>query len=156
MAMILANGMILVDQTAVPLALPSIMKQFGVGTESAQWVLNASLLTLSGFLVLGGRLGDLLGRRRVFISGAVLFTAASLVGGISPAFGLLLAARALQGIGGALMLPGTVAIVGATFSADDRGARWGGWGGWPRWRAHSAPPSVVCSRLWSVGASCSW
>lgn len=70
--MTLANGMILVDQTAVPLALPAIMEQFGIGTVTAQWVLNASLLPLAGFLVLGGRLGDVLGRRRVFVAGATL------------------------------------------------------------------------------------
>ncbi len=69
-AMTVANAMILVDQTAVPLALPSIEKQFGVGSEIAQWVLSASLLALSGFLVLGGRLGDMFGRRRMFVLGA--------------------------------------------------------------------------------------
>ena len=68
-AMTLANAMILVDQTAVPLALPDIMQTFGIGTASAQWVLNASLLPLAGLLVLGGRLADLLGRRRIFLLG---------------------------------------------------------------------------------------
>ena len=80
-AMTLANAMILVDQTAVPMALPSIEKQFEVGTQEAQWVLSASLLSLSGLLILGGRLGDLFGRRRVFVIGAVGFSAASAVGG---------------------------------------------------------------------------
>src|SRR5271156_4544347 len=82
-AMTVANAMILVDQTAVPLALPSIEKQFGVGSDVAQLVLSASLLALSGFLVLGGRLGDLFGRRRTFVVGAVGFTAASAVGGLA-------------------------------------------------------------------------
>jgi EmrB/QacA subfamily drug resistance transporter len=128
-AMILANGMILVDQTAVPLTLPAIMKQFGIGTESAQWVLNASLLPLAGFVVLGGRLGDLVGRRRIFIFGAVLFTSASLAGGLAPTFSLLLAARAVQGFGGAMMLPGTVAIVSTTFSISQQGRALGTMGG---------------------------
>jgi MFS family permease len=75
--MIMANAMILVDQTAVPLALPSIMSDFGVGTAVAQWVLNASLLALSGLLILGGKLGDVLGRRRIFLLGTILFTAGS-------------------------------------------------------------------------------
>src|SRR5271156_1288 len=116
-AMTVANAMILVDQTAVPLALPSIEKQFGVGTQVAQWVLSASLLSLSGLLILGGRLGDLFGRRRVFVVGAVGFSAASAVGGLAPDFPLLLAARVIQGAGGALMLPGSVAVVNRTFPA---------------------------------------
>ena len=128
-AMTVANAMILVDQTAVPLALPSIEKQFGVGTQVAQWVLSASLLSLSAFLILGGRLGDLFGRRRVFVIGAVGFSAASAVGGLAPDFPLLLAARVVQGMGGALMLPGSVAIVNSTFSSAERGKALGTMGG---------------------------
>ena len=90
--MTIANAMILVHQTAVPLALPAIEKQFGVVIKVAQWVLSASLLALSGLLILGGRLGDLLGRRRMFITGLIAFTAASAVGGLAPVFPLLLAA----------------------------------------------------------------
>ena len=127
--MTLANAMILVDQTAVPLALPDMMKQFGVGSEQAQWVLNGSLLPLAGLLVLGGRLGDLLGRRRIFVLGAVLFAGASAAGGTAPYFWVLLAARVCQGIGGALMLPATVAIVSSTFSAEQRGGALGSMGG---------------------------
>ena len=104
-AMTIANAMILVDQTAVPLALPAIEKQFGVGTQVAQWVLSASLLALSGLLILGGRLGDLLGRRRMFVTGLIAFTVASAVGGLAPVFPVLLVARVIQGVGGALMLP---------------------------------------------------
>jgi EmrB/QacA subfamily drug resistance transporter len=127
--MIVANAMILVDQTAVPLALPAIMKQFGVGTQVAQWVLNASLLALSGFLIFGGRLGDLLGRRRVFLVGAIAFASASAVGGLAPVFPVLLVARVVQGLGGALMLPGSVAIVNAAFSSEERGKALGTMGG---------------------------
>src|SRR5271156_3623612 len=105
-AMILGNSIILVDQTAGPLALPSIMSDFGIGSQTGQWVLTTSLLALSGFLVLGGRLGDQFGRRRIFLVGAVTFLSGSLIGGASPDFGLLLVARAVQGVGGALMLPG--------------------------------------------------
>ncbi|MDQ6899841.1 MAG: MFS transporter [Candidatus Dormibacteraeota bacterium] len=127
--MTLANAMILVDQTAVPLALPNVMQQFGVGSQAVQWVLNGSLLPLAGLLVLGGRLGDLLGRRRVFLTGALLFSSASAVGGLAPSFGVLLAARVLQGMGGALMLPATVAIVSSAFSRAGRGRALGTMGG---------------------------
>ncbi len=102
-SMTLANAMILVDQTAVPLALPNIMQDFAVGSLQVQWVLNASLLPLAGLLVLGGRLGDMFGRRRVFIVGTVLFTSASAAGGLAPTFAVLLARRVLQGAGGALI-----------------------------------------------------
>jgi len=128
-AMTTANAMILIDQSAVPLALPSIEKQFGVGTQVAQWVLSASLLALSGLLVLGGRLGDLCGRRRIFLIGAVGFIAASTVAGLAPTFSILLVARIVQGVGGALMLPATIAIVNDAFPADERGKALGTMGG---------------------------
>jgi EmrB/QacA subfamily drug resistance transporter len=128
-AMTLANAMILVDQTAVPLALPNIMKEFHVGSQDSQWVLNASLLPLAGLLVFGGRLGDLLGRRRVFVLGTVLFAGASAIGGLAPSMPLLLAARVVQGAGGALMLPTTVAIVGVTYPPARRGWALGTMGG---------------------------
>ncbi len=128
-SMTVANAMILVDQTAVPLALPSVMKQFGVGTDVAQWVLNASLLALSGLLILGGKLGDVLGRRRIFLLGTVLFTTGSAIGGLAPTFIVLLAARIVQGAGGAMMLPGSVAIVNGAFQASERGRALGTMGG---------------------------
>jgi EmrB/QacA subfamily drug resistance transporter len=128
-AMTLANAMILVDQTAVPLALPDIMKTFETGAQQAQWVLTASLLPLAGLLVFGGRLGDLIGLRRVFLIGATLFTSASAIGGLAPDLPLLWAMRVCQGIGGALMLPTTVAIVSATFPAEQRGRALGTMGG---------------------------
>jgi len=128
-SMTLANAMILVDQTAVPLALPNIMQDFGVGSQQVQWVLNASLLPLAGLLVLGGRLGDMFGRRRIFIIGTVVFAGASAVGGLAPVFAVLLACRILQGAGGALMLPNTVAIVSAAFPDRERGRALGLMGG---------------------------
>ena len=88
--MTLANAMVLVDQTAVPLALPAIMHQFAVSSGQLQWVLNASLLPLAALLVLGGRLGDLIGRRRVFLAGTILFAGASALGGLAPTFLILL------------------------------------------------------------------
>src|SRR5664279_2297681 len=128
-AMTLANAMILVDQTAVPLALPDVMQTFGVGSAAVQWVLNASLLALAGLLVLGGRLADLLGRRRVFLLGSALFAGASAVAGLAPLFVILLAARVVQGVGGALMLPATVAILSASYPREARGRALGTMGG---------------------------
>ena len=128
-AMTLANSMILVDQTAVPLALPAIMKDFGVQSQAVQWVLNGSLLPLAGLLVFGGRLGDLLGRRRIFLLGLAVFAGASAIGGMAPSFPLLLLARVAQGAGGALMLPGSVALLSAAFPPEKRGSALGTMGG---------------------------
>ena len=127
--MTLANAMILVDQTAVPLTLPEIMRSFDIGATEVQWVLTASLLPLAGLLVLGGRLGDVLGRRRVFLAGAVLFASASAAAGLAPDFYFLVAARVVQGAGGALMLPCSVAIVSSTYSDEQRGRALGTMGG---------------------------
>jgi MFS family permease len=131
--MTLANGMILVDQTAVPLALPAIMQDFKVQSQAVQWVLNGSLLPLAGLLVLGGRLGDLLGRRRVFVVGSIVFAVASALGGSAPSFALLLAARVAQGVGGALMLPGSIALLSAAFRPTSGAARWARWAASRRW-----------------------
>jgi EmrB/QacA subfamily drug resistance transporter len=127
--MTLANAVILVDQTAVPLALPNIMQDFGVGSQQVQWILNASLPPLAGLLVLGGRLGDMFGRRRVFMIGAAVFMGASAAGALSPVFAVLLACRMLQGAGEALILPNTVAIVVAAFPDEERGRALGLMGG---------------------------
>jgi EmrB/QacA subfamily drug resistance transporter len=120
-AMTLANAMILVDQTAVPLTLPAIVQDFGVRASSAQWVMTASLLPLAGLVVLGGRLGDVFGRRRCFLIGVLLFGVASAVGGLAPDFDVLITARVVQGIGGALMLPVAVAIMSAAVPAGKQG-----------------------------------
>lgn len=133
-AMTLANAMILVDQTAVPLALPSVMLDFDVPPFRAQWVLTANVVPLAGFLVLGGRLGDLWGRRRVFAIGTGVFVAASVAAGSAPTseswgFDLLVLARATQGAGAALMLPATIAIVSAVFPRERRGRALGTMGG---------------------------
>ncbi|GAA1401755.1 multidrug resistance protein Stp [Pseudonocardia kongjuensis] len=120
-AMTVANAMVLTDQTAVPLALPAIGQEFGIASGGVQWVLNASLLPLAGLLVLGGRLGDLLGLRRVFLAGSVLFAVASAAAGLAPSFPVLLAARIAQGAGGALLLPATVALVSAAYGSARRG-----------------------------------
>ena len=127
--MTLANAMVLVDQTAVPLTLPAIMRHYEVGSQMVQWVLNGSLVSLAAFLVLGCQLGDLLGRRRVFTIGTLAFAAASACAAFAPTFWLLIVFRAIQGAGGALMLPTTVALVSAAFTGSRRGVALGTMGG---------------------------
>lgn len=155
-AMTVANGMVLVDQTAVPLTLPAIMQEFGVGSQAVQWVLNASLLSLAGLLVLGGKLGDLLGRRRVFVLGSILFAGASACAGLAPDFWVLVTFRVLQGAGGALMLPTTIAIVSATFAGRDAGSALGTMGGAAAVAGLPDRSSAAASPLHSAGGLCSW
>ena len=128
-AMTLANAMVLVDQTAVPLILPSVIRQFGIGSQLAQWVINASLLPLAGLLIFGGRLSDVIGRRRTFLIGSVLFAGASACAGLAPNFAILLVFRVFQGAGGALMLPTTIAIVSEEYAGKERGRALGAMGG---------------------------
>src|ERR1044071_1481103 len=98
----LASLMIVLDMTIVNVALPSIKSDLGFSETSLAWVVNAYLLTYGGCLLLGGRLGDLLGHRRLFLFGIILFTVASLACGLSTEKGLLIGARSVQGIGGAV------------------------------------------------------
>src|SRR5436309_5402817 len=103
MVLCLGTLMIVLDTTIVNVALPSIRTDLGFSEASLAWVVNAYLLTFGGFLLLGGRLGDLFGHRRLFLVGITLFTLASIACGISTTQGLLVAARAVQGIGGAIV-----------------------------------------------------
>src|SRR6478609_7215337 len=98
-----ATLMIVLDTTIVNVALPSIRSDLGFSATSLAWVVNAYLLTYGGFLLLGGRLGDLYGHRRLFIGGIILFTLASLACGLSTTQGMLVGARAVQGLGGAVV-----------------------------------------------------
>src|SRR5438045_319450 len=98
----LASLMIVLDVTVVNVALPSIRQDLGFSETSLAWVVNAYLLTYGGFLLLGGRLGDLFGHRRLFLAGISLFTVASLLCGLSTTQGMLIAARTVQGLGGAV------------------------------------------------------
>src|SRR3954471_3537136 len=99
----MGNLMIVLDTTIVNVALPSIREDLGFTESSLAWVVNAYLLTYGGCLLLGGRLGDLFGHRRIFIGGIALFTLASLWCGLSTSQGMLIAARAVQGVGGAVV-----------------------------------------------------
>jgi EmrB/QacA subfamily drug resistance transporter len=129
LATVLGSGIAFLDATVVNVALPTIGTQLHAGISGLQWVVNAYTLTLSGFLLLGGSLGDHYGRRRVFVIGVIWFAAASLLCGLAPSVEALIAARALQGVGGALLTPGSLAIIEASFRAEDRGPAIGAWSG---------------------------
>jgi EmrB/QacA subfamily drug resistance transporter len=125
----LAQFMVILDVSIVNVALPSIHSGLGFSTTGLQWVVNAYTLTFAGFLLLGGRCADLLGRRNVFIAGTVLFSLASLACALSNSQGLLLGARALQGFGGAVLSPATLSIVTSSFEAGpERNRAVGMWG----------------------------
>src|SRR6202451_3450323 len=111
-----AQLMIILDMTVVNIALPTISHGLHFSDASLSWVLNSYALTFGGLLLLGGRAGDILGRRRVFMAGLALFTAASLAGGLATTAPWLLAARAVQGVGGAIASPAVLAMVTASFS----------------------------------------
>ena len=128
-ATVFGTGMAFLDGTVVNVALPRIGDDLDAGFSSLQWLVNAYGLTLAGLLVLGGSLGDRYGRRRVFAVGAVWFALASALCAAAPTIELLVAARALQGVGAALLTPGSLAIIEATFHEDDRGAAIGTWSG---------------------------
>jgi EmrB/QacA subfamily drug resistance transporter len=128
-AAVLGSGIAFLDGTVVNVALPAIRSDLEMSVAGLQWTLDAYLVTLSALLLLGGNLGDVAGRRRVFIGGLAGFVVASLLCGIAPNTGALIAARALQGAAGAFLVPGSLAIISATFHPDDRGRAIGAWSG---------------------------
>ena len=129
LAAILGSGVAFLDSTVVNVALPHIADDLGGGLSGLQWTLDSYLLTLSALLLLGGALGDEYGRRRMFVAGLVWFTVASVLCGIAPNIGALIAARALQGAGGALLVPGSLALITASFRSEDHGSAIGAWSG---------------------------
>src|SRR3977135_2171575 len=112
--------MVFLDGTVVNVAVPDIGRDLGASTSALQWILNGYLLTLAALILLGGSLGDRYGRRRTFVSGAILFTLASLLCAIAPTSELLSLARLVQGVGGALLTPGSLAMIEASFRPEDR------------------------------------
>ncbi|GAA2112837.1 MFS transporter [Actinomadura alba] len=128
-ATVLGSGMALLDSTVVNVALPSIARDLDASMAGLQWIVNAYTLTLAGFILLGGSLGDRYGRRRVFVIGVIWFALASALCGAAQTVPQLVAARALQGLGGALLTPGSLAIIQATFSPRDRTRAIGAWSG---------------------------
>ncbi len=124
-----ASGMAMLDATVVNVALPHIGADFNADLSALQWVLTGYLLALASLILLGGALGDRFGRRRVFVIGTAWFAAASLLCGVAPNIETLVVARVLQGIGGALLTPGSLAILQASFRERDRAAAVGAWSG---------------------------
>ncbi|MGV2287744.1 MFS transporter [Trinickia sp. YCB016] len=128
-ATILGSSMAFIDGSVVNVALPSIQSELGASVAAMQWVVNAYLLFLGSLVLVGGSMGDKLGRRTVFIAGIALFTLASAACGLAPNAAALIAARAVQGIGAALLVPSSLAIIGAVFEGEARGRAIGTWAG---------------------------
>ncbi len=128
-AAVLGSGIVFLDGTIVNVALPSIRADLEMSVSGLQWTVDGYLVTLSALLLLGGNVGDVFGRRRVFVGGLAGFVVASLLCGIAPNSGALIAARGLQGAAGAFLVPGSLAIISATFHPDDRGRAIGAWSG---------------------------
>ena len=128
-AMCFALFMIMLDNTVVNVALPSIQRNLNASTSSLEWTVNAYTLSFAVLLVTGGRLGDLFGRRRIFLAGVVVFASASAAIGFSPNDTWLVAWRAVQGVGPALMMPATLSIITNAFPPQERGKAIGTWAG---------------------------
>ncbi|WP_369226966.1 MFS transporter [Streptomyces sp. R39] len=165
LATVLGSSVVLLGSTVTNVALPRIGDDLDAGLAVLQWTVNGYMLTLAGLILVGGSLGDRFGRRRIFVIGTVWFALSSLLCGLAPDTGTLIAARALQGVGGALLTPGSLAIIEASFHPDDRPRAIGLWsgfggigaalgpflGGWlvdgPGWRwtfLLSILPALVC------------
>lgn len=127
---ILASSMVFIDGTVVNVALPALQREFNASVSDVQWVVEAYALLLAALLLVGGGAGDRFGRRRVFIVGVCLFALASAWCGMAGSIATLVLARALQGIGGALLVPGSLALISASFAERDRGKAIGTWSGY--------------------------
>ncbi len=128
-ATILGSSMAFIDGSVVNVALPAIQSELNVSVQGAQWVVNGYMLMLGALILVGGSAGDRFGRRRVFASGIAVFTAASIGCGLAPNATVLIAARVVQGVGGALLVPVSLAIISAAFPAPERGKAIGTWAG---------------------------
>jgi EmrB/QacA subfamily drug resistance transporter len=128
-ATVLGSGMAMLDSTVVNLALPRIGEDLDAGFGQLQWIVNGYTLSLAALILLGGSLGDRMGRRRIFVIGTVWFTLASVACAAAPTSEALIAGRVVQGVGAALLTPGSLAIIQASFVADDRPRAIGAWSG---------------------------
>ena len=128
-ATILGSSMAFIDSSVVNVALPVLQENLNATSADVQWVVEAYLLLLASLVLLGGTLGDHFGRRRIFATGIAIFSLASVWCGLSPTIGSLILARAVQGVGAALLVPGSLAIISASFSPDRRGRAIGTWSG---------------------------
>ena len=129
-ATILGSTIVFLDSTVVNVALPAIQEDLDTGLAGQQWIVEAYLLTLVSLLLVGGSLGDLYGRKRIFVFGLVGFGVTSILCAIAPSDEALIGARALQGIAGALLVPGSLAILASTFEGEARGRAVGLWTAW--------------------------
>jgi EmrB/QacA subfamily drug resistance transporter len=149
-ATVLGSGMASLDATVVGIALPRIGVDFTAGVSALQWVVTAYTLTLTAFLLLGGTLGDHYGRRRIFGFGVIWFTVASALCALAPNVVMLIAARALQGVGAALLTPGSLAILQSSFRPEDRARAIGAWSGFGALATAGGP--IVGGYLLSIGS----
>jgi EmrB/QacA subfamily drug resistance transporter len=124
---VLGSAIAFLEATVTNVALPTIARDLGTGVSGLQWVLNGYLLTLAALILLGGSLGDRYGRRKLFVIGVTWFTLASAACALAPSVGVLIVARVVQGVGGALLTPASLAIIEATFAPGDRGRAIGAW-----------------------------
>lgn len=129
-ATVLGSSLAFIDGSVVNVALPAIQRDLGAGAAGTQWVMNAYLLVLGALVLIGGASADRFGRRRVFVAGVVVFTAASILCGLANGTATLVAARALQGVGAALLVPASLALLGATFPEGERARAIGAWAGY--------------------------
>jgi len=129
LATVLGSSMVMLDSTVVNVALPTIGRELNASLAGLQWTITGYTLSLAGLILLGGSLGDRAGRRRIFLIGVVWFALASALCGAAPDIGVLIGARVLQGIGGALLTPGSLAIIQASFAPDERPRAVGAWSG---------------------------
>ncbi|MFZ3381580.1 MAG: MFS transporter, partial [Candidatus Acidiferrales bacterium] len=128
-ATILGSSMAFIDGTVVNVALPALQTNLGGTVSDIQWVVEAYGLFLGALILVGGSLGDLLGRRRMFLAGVTLFAAASIACALAPSIHQLILARAVQGLGAAFLVPGSLSIISASFPANERGRAIGTWSG---------------------------
>ncbi len=126
-AVVLGSSMAFIDSTVVNVAVPAIQKNLGASLAAMQWIVNGYTLVLGAFIIIGGSLGDHLGRRKIFLAGVILFAAASLLCGFAPTTVILIAARVIQGLGGAMLIPGSLAIISSSFPENERGKAIGVW-----------------------------
>src|ERR1700688_2010608 len=138
-ATILGSSMAFIDGTVVNVALPALQSALHGTLSDVQWEVESYALFLAALLLIGGALGDLYGRRKVFAVGVALFSAASALCGCSPDIRWLIIARGVQGVGGALLVPGSLALISANFSEDDRGRAIGTWSGFTSMTAAVGP-----------------
>src|SRR5438552_5353147 len=128
-ATILGSSMAFIDSTVVNVALPALQSSFGASVVDVQWVVEAYGLFLGALILVGGWVGDLFGRRRVFVIGVTMFALASVACGFAQDINQLITARALQGVGAAFLVPGSLAIISASFREEERGKAIGTWSG---------------------------